>query len=119
MRGDVAVRLGWVSHALVSAGILLFGVVAVLVPVAGDPLLTRADGPASIGLGLFGGLIAVVPFRRREQWAWWTLWFYPVFWTVHLVGALPPGTDHIHQVVFHRALPRRSPAAHPGVLPST
>jgi hypothetical protein len=28
------------------------------------------------------------------------LWFYPAFWTVHLVGRLPPGKDHVHQVVF-------------------
>jgi len=28
------------------------------------------------------------------------LWFYPVFWTVHVVGGLPPGKDHVHQVVF-------------------
>jgi len=28
------------------------------------------------------------------------LWYYPVFWTAHLVGTLPPGKDHIHQVVF-------------------
>jgi hypothetical protein len=27
-------------------------------------------------------------------------WFYPVFWLVHLIGQLPPGKDHIHQVVF-------------------
>jgi len=50
--------------------------------------------------GMFGGLIAIIPFRRRERWAWWALWFYPVFWTVHLVGGLPPGRDHLHQVVF-------------------
>jgi hypothetical protein len=28
------------------------------------------------------------------------LWFYPVFWVVHLVAELPPGKDHIHQIVF-------------------
>lgn len=28
------------------------------------------------------------------------LWFYPVFWLVHLVAKLPPGKDHVHQVVF-------------------
>ena len=57
----------------------------VLLPVDGgtQQLLLRADGLASIGLGLFGGLIAVIPFRRGERWAWWALWFYPGFWTVH------------------------------------
>jgi putative transposase len=28
-----------------------------------------------------------------------TLWFYPLFWLAHLVFGLPPGTDHVHQVV--------------------
>jgi hypothetical protein len=84
----------------VSAAILAFGIVVVLLPVEGDELLLRADGLASIGLGLFGGLIAIIPYRRGERWAWWALWFYPVFWTVHLVGGLPPGKDHVHQLVF-------------------
>jgi hypothetical protein len=100
VRGDLAMRVGWIFQALVSAAILAFGIVAVLLPVDGDALLLRADGLASIGLGLFGGLIAIIPFRRGERWAWWALWFYPVFWTVHLVGGLPPGRDHLHQVVF-------------------
>ena len=93
-------RIGWIFEALASAAILAFGIVVVLLPVDGDALLLRADGLASIGLGLFGGLIAIIPFRRRERWAWCALRFYPVFWTVHLVGGLPPGRDHIHQVVF-------------------
>lgn len=100
MPGDLAVRIGWIAHAVVSAAVLVFGVVLVLAPTGGDPLLVRADGLASTGVGLFGGLIAVIPFRRRERWAWWALWFFPVFWVVHLVGGLPPGTDHVHQVVF-------------------
>jgi hypothetical protein len=86
-------RVGWIFEALVSAAILAFGIVAVLLPVDGDALLLRADGLASIGLGLFGGLIAIIPFRLGERWGWWALWFYPVFWTVHLVGGLPPGRD--------------------------
>jgi hypothetical protein len=60
-------------------------------PVDGDALLLRADGLASVGLGLFGGLIAIILFRRGERWAWCALWFYPVFWIAHLVGGLPPG----------------------------
>ncbi|MEV4049622.1 hypothetical protein AB0J55_00385 [Amycolatopsis sp. NPDC049688] len=58
------------------------------------------DGLASIGLGLFGVLLAAVHFRRRERWAWFALWFYPAFWLAHLLGSLPPGKDHVHQVVF-------------------
>jgi hypothetical protein len=96
----VLLRVAWICLVVVSVGILVFGVVAVLVPGSGDVSLMRADGLASIGVGLFGGLLALIPFRRREQWAWWVLWFYPIFWMAHLVGGLPPGRDHIHQVVF-------------------
>jgi hypothetical protein len=85
---------------VVGVGILAFGLIAVLVPASSNRSLMRADGLASIGLGLFGVLVAVFPFRRREQWAWFAFWFYPVFWIVHFVARLPPGKDHVHQVVF-------------------
>jgi len=93
-------RAAWICLLVVSIGILGFGLVAVLPGISGRDPLMRADGLASIGVGLFGGLIGLIPFRRRERWAWLVLWFYPVFWMVHLVGGLPPGKDHIHQVVF-------------------
>lgn len=93
-------RIGWICLLVVALGILLFGVVIVIVPFADDELLYRADGLASIGFGLFGGLLAVIPFRRGERWAWLALWFFPVFWAVHLFAGLPPGQDHVHQIVF-------------------
>lgn len=121
MRDEAAVRIGWLCLVVVSAGLLGFGVVVAVVPPVGDAALYRADGLATAGLGLFGGLLAVVPFRRRERWAWWAWWFYPVFWVVHLVFGLPPGKDHVHQIVFivvslagllvpARAFFKRSPA---------
>jgi len=94
------VRIGWICLAVVSSGILGFGIVVALVPPGGDVLLYRTDALATAGLGFFGGLIAVLPFRRQERWAWLALWFYPVFWSAHLVFGLPPGKDHVHQVVF-------------------
>ena len=60
----------------------------------------EAIGVASIGMGLFGVMITSVAYRRRERWAWFTLWYYPVFWIAHLLGGLPPGRDHVHQIVF-------------------
>ena len=100
MRHETSLRIGWVCLLVVSVGILAFGLITAAVPGSGDKALMRADGLASVGLGLFGVLISVIPFRRREPWAWWALWFYPVFWTVHLVARLPPGKDHVHQVLF-------------------
>ncbi len=101
MRGvNLTVRIGWLCLAAVSLGILVFGMVVALFPPDGDAGLYRADGLASAGLGLFGMVIVLVPYRRRERWAWYALWFYPVFWMLHLAGNLPPGNDHVHQVVF-------------------
>jgi hypothetical protein len=98
-RENLSVRLGWVCLAVVGAAILAFGLVAAVLTSDEQPFM-RADGVASVGLGLFGLLITLIPFRRLERWAWLTLWFYPIFWLVHLVGGLPPGKDHIHQVAF-------------------
>ena len=101
MRGvNLTVRIGWLCLAAVSLGILVFGMVVALFPPDGDAGLYRADGLASAGLGLFGMVIVLVPYRRRERWAWYALWFYPLFWAAHLIGNLPPGNDHVHQVVF-------------------
>lgn len=96
-RDVVAVRVGWICLLVVGVGVLAFGVGAA---VLGRDLLLRADGVALTGMGLFGIALTLVPFRRREPWAWLVLWFYPVFWLAHLVGRLPPGKDHVHQVLF-------------------
>jgi hypothetical protein len=99
-RENLSVRLAWICLAVVGVGILAFGLIAATVLTSDDQPLMRADGVASIGLGLFGLLITLIPFRRLERWAWFTLWFYPTFWLVHLVGRLPPGKDHVHQAAF-------------------
>jgi len=92
MKGrDRNLRIGWICLLAVGIGILAFGLIAVMAPGSSDEGLLRANGLAAIGLGLFGSVIAVVPFRRGEPWAWMTLWFYPLFWTVHLAEDLPPG----------------------------
>ena len=99
-RKTVYLRVGWICLVVVGVAILAFGVVAATVPMSDDEPLMRADGVASIGVGLFGVLITLIPYRRRERWAWFALLFYPVFWVVHLVGRLPPSKDHVHQMVF-------------------
>lgn len=97
LRTAVAMRVGWVCLLSVGVGILGFGLGAACF--SRDPLL-RADGVALSGFGLFGIAVTLVPFRRRERWAWLLLCFYPLFWLVHLLGKLPPGKDHVHQIVF-------------------
>lgn len=89
-RENTRAKVASICLAAVGVGILVFGVIAALAPSSGDERLMRADGAAATGMGLFGVLIALIPFRRRERWAWLVLWYYPVFWGAHLVGGLPP-----------------------------
>lgn len=92
-------RLAWIALLLSGVAVLGFGLIVVVLPNP-DAAYLRAIGAASIGMGLFGVTITLTAFRQRERWAFFVLWYYPLFWTAHLVGNLPPGKDHIHQVVF-------------------
>ena len=91
--------LSWVALLIPGVATLLFGVAVVFIP-GSEAQYLRAIGAASIGMGLFGATLTMTAFRRRERWAYFLLWYYPIFWTAHLAGNLPPGQDHIHQVVF-------------------
>ncbi|HJV84154.1 MAG TPA: hypothetical protein VJ698_01660 [Noviherbaspirillum sp.] len=97
---SLPLRIAWISLAIIGVSILGFGIFASVGPASANSPFLKAIGVASIGMGLFGLMITLTAFRRRERWAWFTLWYYPVFWTTHLLGGLPPGRDHIHQIVF-------------------
>ena len=99
-RANVLFKTAWISLAFIGLAILVFGLIVTLIRTSSDPPYLRAIGVASIGMGLFGLLITTFAYRRRERWAWFALWYYPVFWTAHLVGGLPPGKEHVHQGVF-------------------
>ncbi|RKN82054.1 hypothetical protein D7M11_18415 [Paenibacillus ginsengarvi] len=95
--------MSWIFLLITGIGILIFGILVSVYPqTAGsyDLGLVRALGIATTGMGLFGTMITLLSYRRKERWAWFILWYYPIFWTLHLVGGLPPENDHIHQVVF-------------------
>ena len=92
-------KAAWIALALNGAGILVFGLIVLALPTP-DVGYYRAIGVASVGMGTFGLLITLIPFRARERWAWFAMCVYPLFWAVHLVLGLPPGKDHVHQVVF-------------------
>jgi hypothetical protein len=93
-------KVAWISLALICAAILVFVLIVAVWPGPSDSLFLRTIGVASIGMGIFGVMITVIPYRRGERWAWFTLWYYPVFWLVHFLGGLPPDQDHIHQIIF-------------------
>jgi hypothetical protein len=96
-------KFGWILLLATGVGILAFGlIVAAYPPVFSDYSegLLRAVGVATTGMGIFGVMITLKAYRRGEKWAWFTLWYYPIFWTMHLTWGLPPGIDHIHQIIF-------------------
>ena len=51
----------------------------------------RYMGTFMFGMGLFGIVLAAVPLRRRERWAWLVLWYVPVLFAVHgfVLGSFP------------------------------
>ena len=92
-------RMSWIALLVTGLATLAFGIVVAVLP-SSDGQFLRAIGAASIGMGLFGSVITLTAFRRHERWAYLSLWYYPIFWTAHLVGNLPPGKDHVHQYIF-------------------
>lgn len=100
-------RNAWWGLVAIAAVFVIFGVVDLASGADADPAIPlgltgmtldelRAEDP--IGLELFdfmtrvngwslvllGGLLAVillVPFRRGERWAWWTMWAIPA-WSI-------------------------------------
>ena len=99
-RDSIRFKIAWISLTIIGVAIVVFGLIVTVWPGSSDTLFLRTIGVASIGMGLFGVMITVIPYRRRERWAWFTLWYYPIFWLAHFLGDLPPGQDHIHQIVF-------------------
>ena len=97
---SIRFKIAWISLAITGVAIFVFGLIVTVWPGSSDALFLRTIGVASIGMGLFGVMITVIPYKRHERWAWFTLWYYPIFWLAHFLGGLPPGQDHIHQIVF-------------------
>ncbi len=96
-------KISWIALLATGIGILGFGIIVTAYPQIAGPAeegLLRAIGVATTGMGIFGVIITLKAYKRKEKWAWFTLWYYPIFWTIHLAGELPPGNDHIHQIVF-------------------
>ncbi|AIF84543.1 hypothetical protein NTE_02494 [Candidatus Nitrososphaera evergladensis SR1] len=103
-----SLRIGWMLLLATGIGILGFGLITSAYPqissdysgIKEEELLLRTIGVATTGMGIFGVMITLTAYRRGEKWAWLALWYYPVFWLLHLALGLPPGNDHVHQVVF-------------------
>lgn len=46
----------------------------------------------SPGMALFGSAITLIPLGKGERWAWVVMWYYPVFFLLHvgLLGTVIP-----------------------------
>ena len=78
-------KTSWISLLVTGIGILGFGIIVTAHPQIAGPTeegLLRAIGVATTGMGIFGVMITLRAYRRKEEWAWFTLWYYPIFWTI-------------------------------------
>jgi hypothetical protein len=57
---------------------------------------TRIIGALWAGLGLIGAAVSFTGFRRRQKWAWWSVWALPLVMALilgtFLTAGLVPGT---------------------------
>jgi hypothetical protein len=44
-------------------------------------------GITSVGLYVFALVMTLVPYRKNERWAWYTLWMLPLLWLTQFVLA--------------------------------
>lgn len=46
----------------------------------------RLLGTILLGMVIFSLAIILKPFRRGETWAWYVLWYYPIFFVLHIIA---------------------------------
>jgi hypothetical protein len=46
----------------------------------------RMRGTLLVGMVIFGLAIILTGFRWGERWAWYALWYYPVFFVLHIIA---------------------------------
>jgi hypothetical protein len=81
-------KYAWVILAADVAIGLVSAITTTLPPLSWfyDPLFTTsysvmgAWGISWVGFEILALVLILVPFRRGERWAWWTLWLLPALW---------------------------------------
>jgi hypothetical protein len=88
-------KYGWVI-LLASTLLGIFAAVFTTLPpryVISSPIFENAYpiigalGIALVGFNIFALVMILIPFRRGERWAWYTLWMLPLFWLSQFVLA--------------------------------
>jgi hypothetical protein len=84
-RGESAYeRYAWVLLFLVGLPVLVFGISGGFF---GNDVAERTlVGTFGAGMGIFGLAITLTAFRRGERWAWFVLWYYPIFFLIHVIA---------------------------------
>jgi len=61
--------LSWFTHPVIVTAYSLMG----------------ALGVTWVGFNLFALILTLIPYRRGERWAWFTLWMLPLLWLFQFV----------------------------------
>ncbi len=76
-------KYSWVTFLPGIVFYLVIGLGHILSPGTVEPSAPPTDvrlfGLGLIGLVVFGLAIIMTGFRRGEKWAWYSLWYYPIF----------------------------------------
>jgi hypothetical protein len=95
-----AERYAWVVFVLFALVLLLIGLSGPQGPVGtGSPIHAfgisnptvldidiRFRGTVVVGMALFSLAITLYSFRKGERWAWFTLWYWPLFFLLHVAA---------------------------------
>ena len=99
-KGGVIVRYAWTPLFLFTIVMLLIGLGGFVGPVqegsvidaffvdevSDQALSLRLRGSFVLGMVVFGLAIILVPLRKGERWAWYVLWYYPIFFAIHVIS---------------------------------
>ena len=81
-------KYGWMILAVSAIFGIVAAVMTTLPPLSWftDPLFVSAYsvmgalGITWVGFNLFALILTLIPYRRGERWAWFTLWMLPLLW---------------------------------------
>jgi uncharacterized membrane protein YozB (DUF420 family) len=88
-------KYGWMVLAVSAVFGIVAAVLTTLPPLTWftNPVITMtyslmgALGVTWVGFNLFALILTLIPFRRGERWAWFTLWMLPLLWLSQFVLA--------------------------------